>query len=136
MCSHFWANAQRRSVSFGAPLTERRGLDAEVAQDAEHQRDVQQDRDDRAEVLGSGRIDVVAPHRGLHQQHHALQQQRPTIQKASAASTLSAASIRVVDANVCIAAVSMGPPFVSSLSTRPTRALQARASLLHLTRAA
>jgi hypothetical protein len=65
MCSHFWANAQRRSVSLGVPLTERRGLDAAVAQDAEHQRDVQQDRDDRAEVLGSGRIDVVAPHRGL-----------------------------------------------------------------------
>jgi hypothetical protein len=50
------------------------GLHAEVTQDAEHQGDVQHHRDDRAEVLGQRRIDMVAGHRRLHEIDHAADQ--------------------------------------------------------------
>jgi hypothetical protein len=43
------------------------GLDPEVAQDAQHQRDVQRDGDDRAQVLGQRGVDAVAVHAGLDQ---------------------------------------------------------------------
>ena len=63
-----------RHAGAGQHRGERRGLDAEVAEDAEHQRDVQRDGDDRAEVLGQRRVDVVAAHRRLHQRDHPADQ--------------------------------------------------------------
>ena len=55
-----------RDTGAGQHRRERSRLDAEVAEDAEHQSDVQSDGDDRAEVLGQRRIDVIAVHRRLH----------------------------------------------------------------------
>jgi hypothetical protein len=50
----------------GQDRREAGGLDAEVAEDAQYQRDVQRHRDDGAEVLGQRRVDVVAVHGRLH----------------------------------------------------------------------
>jgi hypothetical protein len=50
------------------------GLDPEVAEDAQNERDVQRDGDDRAQVLGQRGVDVVAAHRRLHQADHAADQ--------------------------------------------------------------
>jgi hypothetical protein len=63
-----------RQAGAGQQGGEGGGLDAHVAHDAEHQGDVQRDGDDRAEVLGQRRVDVVAVHRRLHQPDHPADQ--------------------------------------------------------------
>jgi hypothetical protein len=63
-----------RDAGAGQHGRERGGLNPEIAQDAEHQRDVERDRDDRAEVLGERGVDVVAAHRRLDDRDHATDQ--------------------------------------------------------------
>ncbi len=53
---------------------ERRGLDAEVAQDADHQQDVQRDGDDRADIAQHGRVHLLVFQRTLHQPHRQVDQ--------------------------------------------------------------
>jgi hypothetical protein len=63
-----------RHAGTGQHGRERGGLDPEVAQDAQHQRDVQRNGDDGAQVLGQRRIDMVAVHGRLHHRDDAPDQ--------------------------------------------------------------
>ena len=77
---------------------ERRRLDAEVAEDAEDQRDVERDRDDRAQVFVSVGSTLLRPIAAWIRPDRPISQ-RPTNQNAIAARILKPTSTSVVETN-------------------------------------